>query len=71
MVFFISAGQDVNRYFILKILITGIHLQFIIWIFPFAIIWEKFLEFVEIISHQIISLFKQTVYNEVGKKGLY
>lgn len=39
--------KDDERYFILNTLITGILLQFSEWICPPAIIWEKFLEFIE------------------------
>ncbi|KAF3969199.1 hypothetical protein CMV_006986 [Castanea mollissima] len=39
--------KDDDRYFILNTLVTGILLQFSEWICPPAIIWEKFLEFIE------------------------
>ena len=44
---FYFCWQDDERYFILNTLITGILLQFSEWICPPAIIWEKFLEFIE------------------------
>ena len=47
MVFFISAWQDDDRFFILNTLVTGILLQFSEWICLLAIIWEKFLEYIE------------------------